>query len=153
MSGKTFLPVKLVNTLKPSSDPNSESPAEPKVHLVACGNYESPAGGDGSPEEFSTQNVDPYVIKAMASELAQNKDWATPAGDVSAAFLNSPLGGSEWILLEPPAILKKLGLVKPDVLFAPYKAIYGLRRSPKDWSKDRSSRSTTRRLPQPAGKS
>ena len=117
------LPMKLVNTLKPSSDP--EKPVEPKVRLVACGNYENSAGGSGSPEEFSTQNVDPYVIKAMASELAHNKDWVIAAGDVSAAFLNSPLGGSEWILLEPPAVLKRLGLVKPDVLYAPYKAIYG----------------------------
>ena len=112
------LPMKLVNTLKPSSDP--DSPVEPKVRLVACGNYESPAGGNGSPEEFSTQNVDPYVIKTMASELAQNAGWVMAAGDASAAFLNSPLGGAEWILLEPPAILKRLGLVKPDVLYCLY---------------------------------
>ena len=53
------IPMKLVNTLKPSSDPSSGSPAEPKVRLVACGNFEGGAGSSGDPEEFSTQNVDP----------------------------------------------------------------------------------------------
>ena len=37
-------------------------------------------------------------------------------------------------MLEPPAALKR---VAEDVQYLPIRAIYGLRRSPLDWSKDR----------------
>ena len=37
-------------------------------------------------------------------------NWLAAAGDVSAAFLNTVVGGDEWVVFEPLAILKKLGL-------------------------------------------
>ena len=41
---------------------------------------------------------------------------------------------SEIVLLEPPAILKRLGLVEAGTIWRARKHIYGLRRSPKAWS-------------------
>ena len=128
------IPTQLVNTLKPVNDPGTNMTDEPKVRLVACGNHQNPKD---VPEDLSTNNVDMYVLRTMAKETALHPDWVMGAGDVSAAFLNTPLGGNELILLEPPGILKKLGLLASDTVYAPVRAIYGLKRSPADWSKHR----------------
>ncbi|CAE7277127.1 TY2B-LR1 [Symbiodinium sp. CCMP2592] len=127
------LPMQLVNTLKPLNE--SSGPIdEPKVRIVACGNFQHDSQDK---EDLSTQNVDMSVLRTMAKETALRPSWIMGAGDISAAFLNTFLGGKDLVILEPPAVLKRLGLIAEDVQYVPIRAIYGLRRSPLDWSRDR----------------
>ena len=63
-----------------------------------------------------------------------HSEWVAASGDVSLAFLNSKLDDDDIVLLEPPSALRRLGLVKPKVLWRARKHIYGLRRSPRAWS-------------------
>ncbi|CAE7908751.1 unnamed protein product, partial [Symbiodinium necroappetens] len=63
--------------------------------------------------------------------------WIAGAADISTAFLNTVLQRGEAPLLEPPAIMRRLNLVPRGVKYLPLKALYGLRISPKEWSRDR----------------
>ena len=46
------------------------------------------------------------------------------------------------ILVSPPAILRRLGLVQPDVYWKLKKALYGLRCAPKKWGIERDATMT-----------
>ena len=127
------LPTKLVVTRKPL-DANAEHqdnlPWKAKVRIAACGNHEL----QHEVEENSTQNISPDALRLMAHQLSRHDNWIGASGDVSLAFLNSALPDNEIVLLEPPGILRRLGLVKPGTLWRVRKHIYGLRRSPRAWS-------------------
>ena len=132
------LPTKLVTSRKPEEENGHESktkgqgepPWKAKVRLCACGNFEAYDGA-----EVTTQNVSPTALRIMGHELSAHPEWVAASGDVSLAFLNSKLDDDDIVLLEPPSTLKRLGLVKPNVLWRARKHIYGLRRSPRAWSK------------------
>ncbi|OLP84290.1 Copia protein [Symbiodinium microadriaticum] len=129
------LPTKLVTSRKPEEETGGESkvqgepPWKAKVRLCACGNFEAYDGA-----EVTTQNVSPTALRIMGHELSAHSEWVAASGDVSLAFLNSKLDDDDIVLLEPPSALRRLGLVKPKVLWRARKHIYGLRRSPRAWS-------------------
>ena len=55
--------------------------------------------------------------------------------DISTAFLNADLPlEQKRVVVRPPAVMVKYGLVDPNELWVAEKAIYGLRVSPKAWS-------------------
>ena len=132
------LPTKLVVSRKPedgalesSQEPSKieDPPWKAKCRLRACGNFEAEDGA-----EVSTQNVCPMALRIMGYQLSSHASWIGASGDVSLAFLNSSMDPSEIVLLEPPAILKRLKLVEAGTIWRARKHIYGLRRSPKAWS-------------------
>ena len=73
----------------------------------------------------------------MYHKFVQEPTWIAGAADISTAFLNSVLQRGEAPLLDPPAIMKRLNLVPRGVKYLPLKALYGLRISPKERSRDR----------------
>ncbi|OLP99844.1 Retrovirus-related Pol polyprotein from transposon TNT 1-94 [Symbiodinium microadriaticum] len=120
------IPMKLVLSEKPLAAPGSteegigEQVYIEKARLVACGNFQN---NEFAKDELSTENVPPWIVRTMYHKLAQEPSWIAGAADISTAFLNTVLQRGEAPLLEPPAI--------------PLKALYGLRISPKEWSRDR----------------
>ena len=136
-----ILPTKLVVSRKPDDsaleavadkktkkNQITEPPWKAKVRLCACGNFEANDGTD-----VTTQNVSSQALRIMGHELSAHQTWIAAGGDISLAFLNSDMDPSELVLLEPPSVLKRLGLVKPGTVWRARKHIYGLRRSPKAW--------------------
>eukprot|EP00975_Prorocentrum_lima_P011274 2394129-Prorocentrum_lima.AAC.1 len=59
--------------------------------------------------------------------------------DAKTAFLYDPLDPVEdgTMLVQPPSLLVKFGLVPPDALWKFKKSLYGLRCAPKRWSNTR----------------
>ena len=73
-----------------------------------------------------------------AIRKAAIKGWQIRTKDVSTAFLNAPYKvKGEVLVLVPPKIFVKAGLVKEDEVWEVTKAIYGLKESPLLWSKER----------------
>ena len=68
-----------------------------------------------------------------------NKEWSIGSLDVRTAFLYAELDDEEdgIFLVQPPAILVRMNLVKPGVLWKLKKALYGLRCAPKKWGQTR----------------
>ncbi|CAE7745184.1 unnamed protein product [Symbiodinium sp. CCMP2592] len=135
------IPMKLVLSEKPVEPGSTEKGIDnqgflAKARLVACGNFQN---NEFAKDELSTENVPSWIVRTMYHKLAQEPMWVAGAADISTAFLNTELRRGEAPLLDPPAVMKKLGLVEKGVKFLPLKALYGLRISPKEWAKDRDS--------------
>jgi hypothetical protein len=108
-------------------------PVKLKSRIVACGNY------DESEEEKSTYagGADATAVRTAIRQSAL-KMWMVRAKDVCTAFLNADYYvEGEMLLLQPPYIYVKAGLVDPDEYWLVKKAIYGLKESPLLWSKER----------------
>ena len=76
-----------------------------------------------------------------AIRIAALKKWTVRTKDVSTAFLNADyVIKGEMLLLRPPYIYVKAGLVEADEFWLVKKAIYGLKESPLLWSKERDRR-------------
>ena len=126
------LPTKLVAAKK--KKPNE--PVKLKSRIVARGNY------DESEEEQSTYagGADATAVRT-AIRIAALRRWMIRTKDVSTAFLNAVYTiKGEILLLRPPYIYVKAGLVEPDEFWMVRKAIYGLKESPLLWSKDRDNK-------------
>ena len=139
-----IIPSKLVCTRK--------SGGRFKARLVACGNYVDLSGKDGESRSASVDlyagGIDAAVLRQVLA-LAVKKRWSAGSTDVSTAFLNaelldrqSPLTKpaplsqqvpSEIVVLRPPSLLVKHGLVPPRSFMLVLRAVYGLDQSPRDW--------------------
>jgi hypothetical protein len=123
------LPTKLVAVKK--KKPNE--PTKLKSRIVACGNY------DESEEEKSTYagGADATAVRTAIRRAALKK-WIIRTKDVSTACLNADyVIEGEMLLLKPPYIYVKAGLIEADEYWLVKKAIYGLKESPLLWSKER----------------
>jgi len=108
-------------------------PVKTKSRIIACGNY------DASEDEKSTYagGADATAVRT-AIRRAALKRWTIRTKDVSTVFLNADyIIVGEMLLLKPPYIYVKAGLVEPDEYWMVKKAIYGLKESPLLWSKER----------------
>ena len=123
-----------------------------KARLVACGNYVDLGGKDGESRSASVDlyagGIDAAVLRQVLA-LAVKKGWSAGSTDVSTAFLNaelldrqSPLTKpaplsqqvpSEIVVLRPPSLLIRHGLLPPRSLMLVQRAVYGLDQSPRDW--------------------
>ena len=100
------LPTKLVAVKK--NKPNE--PTKLKSRIVACGNY------DESEDEKDTYagGADATAVRT-AIRTAALKEWILRTKDVSTAFLNAEYYvKGQLLLLKPPAIYVKAGLVGPE---------------------------------------
>ena len=146
-----ILPMRLVLAKKPDLEAEADSQNgatigaevaeaafKARVRLVACGNFQ--ADSEVNASEIECENLNPEALRLVYGRLAAEKHWEGLTLDISAAFLNSLLPENESILLRPPSVLVKLGLVPPDVIFHANKSIYGLRRGSYDWQSERTDK-------------
>ena len=117
---------------------SAEAAFKARVRLVACGNFQP--GQEIDKTEIECENLSPEVPRLVYGRLASEQDWEGLTLDISAAFLNSALPKHKRILLRPPSVLVKLGLIPAGVPPWAQKSIYGLRRGPKDWQSERSEK-------------
>lgn len=121
-----ILPMKVVAGTKA---PDASGYRRFKARGCVCGNFEAI---DPSEQTF-TQNLDIASLR-MALALCAHRRWSISALDVSTAFLNAFLPvDKKRVVIRPPAIFIKFGLVPAGELWVAERAIYGLRCSPKAW--------------------
>jgi len=123
------LPSKLVATKK--KKPNV--PMKMKARLVACGNM---AEEDDTKDTYAG-GADATAVRSAIRQAAL-KSWQIRTKDVSTAFLNAKYEvEGEILILIPPKVFIKAGLVQDDEVWEVKMAIYGLKESPLLWAKER----------------
>eukprot|EP00971_Amphidinium_carterae_P060074 1188842-Amphidinium_carterae.1 len=90
----------------------------------------------------------PHIRAAV--NVAASRSWSLGVLDVSTAFLNATLEKEVWG--RPPAILERAGLIRAGTVWRFKRAIYGLRESPRAWSKERDAQLEERTFETSAGK-
>ena len=92
------------------------------------------------PENFAG-NPGAETVRILLSILARRPTNMTAVVlDISCAFLNARLDRSpdaKPVFIQPPSIIYKLGLLEKGFIWRARKAIYGLRRSPRQWELER----------------
>ena len=92
------LPAKVVWTIKPDKF---------KCRIVACGNQTQDIYG-----RTSTTDLDTAMLRFILSWGASSSEHATASLDITAAFLNAELPPGRVVVLRPPSILYRLGLIR-----------------------------------------
>ena len=136
------IPSKIVPTLKPAdegqeAEMNSEGYIE-KSRLCACGNFEN--GVDNSGEPWTSSNIPPEIVRCMVSMAVKKLDWTLGGFDVEAAFLNAEISSGDPVLITPPKVMRDLGLIGKDTIWIARRNIYGLRRGPTEWERERDTK-------------
>ena len=113
------VPSKGVFTLKPGGPRR-------KARLVACGNYAQKE----ETESVYASGADAITLRFALKHGAET-GWTAIIRDIKVAFLNAPLNieadDAPVVVLKPPRIFIKLGLLKEGEYFLAKKAVYGLR--------------------------
>ena len=120
------VPGKLVPTIKPGAGGGKK-----KARIVACGNFTN----RDAQEHLYASTGDAVVLRIMM-KLASENTWEGVSLDVKTAFLNAPWEDLD-VLVRPPSLVVKMGLVESDTLWLPTKALYGFRKSPRLWGMHR----------------
>ena len=107
------LPAKVVWTTKPDKF---------KCRIVACGNQTQDIYG-----RISTTDLDTAMLRFMLSWGASSSDHEMASLDITAAFLNAELPPGRVVVLRPPSILYRLGLIPQGFCWRVHRAIYGVR--------------------------
>ena len=121
------------NKASRSKEKKPNEPTKLKSRIVACGNY------DKSENEKDTNagGADVTAVRT-AIRIATLQKWTIRTKDVSTAFLNADyVVKGEILLLRPPYIYVKAGLIEADEYWIVKKAIFGLKESPLLWSTER----------------
>ncbi|CAE7548918.1 RE1 [Symbiodinium sp. CCMP2592] len=106
--------------------------------LCACGNFE--AGVDNNGEPWSSSNIPPEIVRTFVSLAASNDAWTLGGLDVEAAFLNADISSGDPVILTPPKVMRDLNMIPPNTVWIARKNIYGLRRGPTEWQKERDTK-------------
>ena len=129
------LPTKPVLVKKPQPDATDfDNPYNHKARIVVCGNMQQNAQKEMTnraevPDAFFTRCILAMVVL---------KTFCLTVLDVNAAFLYASLPKDDPpVTVSPPGLLKRLGLAGQTELWVLRKALYGLRVSPKCWTKTR----------------
>ena len=122
------VPGKLVPTIKPSPGGGKK-----KARVVACGNFTAKDAQD----DLYAGTGDVVTFRLMLQYAAEKK-WSGLTMNIRTAFLNTPWD-DEDVLVKPPSLLVRMGLVSEGVLWQPTKALYGFRKSPRLWGCHRDS--------------
>ena len=126
------IPSKMVFVVKPAQ---GQKNGKKKSRWVICGNFEQVREG----ETNYSGGADSTAFRVQIA-AASRFQWSGTTLDVRTAFLNALM---EWepdevpLLVRPPSILVEMGLIESHVLFEPLRAVYGFRRSPRLWGKQR----------------
>ena len=128
------IPAKMVMVKKPLHDGAGGWKARARV--VCCGNFEP--GSVGKDVGNRAEVPSTFEMRTLLA-LGVDKGWSIGSLDVKTAFLYAELDEEEdgIIVVQPPSILVRLGLVRPGVLWKLKKALYGLRCAPKRWGEER----------------
>lgn len=116
------VPGKLVPTIKPAPGGGKK-----KARVVACGNF---TAKDAQDDLYA--GTGDVVTFRMMLQYAAEMGWEGVTMDIRTAFLNTPWD-DEDVLVKPPALLVRMGLVSEGILWQPTKALYGFRKSPRLW--------------------
>ena len=137
LPGLQVLPMKFVFTCKPPSEP-PDKPDDPwyrrKARIVVCGNH-----AQDNENEVYTSGATAEVLR-IAIALASRRGWKLGVIDVTAAFLRTPIKnepGFPVVAGSPPKLLLRLGLIKPGEIWYFTHAFYGMKESPRLWSRFR----------------
>ena len=139
------IPSKVVPTLKPSEDEKANADGfMEKSRICACGNFEE--GTDNNGEPWSSSNIPPEIVRCFVSLAAKVESWTLGGLDVEAAFLNAEITGDP-VVITPPKIMRDLGIVGDDTVWVAERNIYGLRRGPTEWERERDTKLDNAELP------
>lgn len=112
------LPMKAVTVQKPD---------KLKARFVVCGNMaEEPEPGEEA--DNSVGGACTMAVRCLVM------GWSLRTIDVAAAFLQAPRRGDRVSLVEPPSILRALGLSQGGEYWRVRCALYGFMQSPSDWA-------------------
>ena len=123
------LPAKLVLTEKPLHD--GKGGFKKKARICVCGNFEAGVGHD----PYNRSEVpSTYELRTLLA-LAEGLEWDVGALDIRVAFLNAALNDDvdPIYLVNPPELLRRLGLIPMKKWWKLGKVLYGLRSGPKKW--------------------
>ena len=95
---------------------------------------------DNSGEPWTFSNVPPEIVRCMVSLTAKQEGWTLGGFDVEAAFLNAEISSGDHVLITPPKVMRDLQLVAEDTIWIARRNIYGLRRGPTEWERERDSK-------------
>ena len=118
------LPAKAVWTIRPDKF---------KCRIVACGNQTQDIYG-----RTSTTDLDTAMLRFILSWGASSSDHKMASLDITAAFLNAELPPKRVVVLRPPSILYRLGLIPQGFCWRVHRAVYGLREAPSLWQDETS---------------
>ena len=142
LPGLQILPMKFVFTCKPPSE-TAETENAPwyrrKARIVVCGNH-----AQDNENEVYTSGATAEVLR-IAIALASKKGWRLGVIDVTAAFLRTPIKnepGFPVVAGSPPKLLQRLGLTQPGEIWFFTHAFYGMKESPRLWSRFRDGEMT-----------
>ena len=102
------------------------------MQRLCCGNF---ATKDPTEQVWTAQAETSSVMSGL--RLAQLRRWSIAKLDVKGASMYAQLPDDLLIVVRPPKIWGKLGLVAPGVLWTLRKAVYGLRCAPRAWGLER----------------
>ena len=114
-----ILPMKAVTVRKPDKY---------KARFVVCGNMAT----EPCVEDTSVGGICTVALRCMVHKAALSK-WSLGNIDVAGAFLQAPRRGEKTTLVEPPAILRQMGLCAYGEKWRVRCALYGFTESPSDW--------------------
>ena len=147
------IPSKIVPTLKPAEEDQQATANEDgyveRSRLCACGNFEN--GADNSGEPWTSSNIPPEIVRCMVSMTVKEKAWTLGGFDVEAAFLNAEISSGDPVLNTPPKVMRDLGIVGKDTIWIARRNIYGLRRGPTEWERERDAKCNNAELLEKAG--
>ncbi|CAE6970333.1 unnamed protein product [Symbiodinium natans] len=141
------IPAKMVFTRKAAS-------GQRKARACACGNFlqaeESSKTKQELREEVYAAGIDITVLRTMLA-VGARRGWKAGTTDIKGAFLNAPLlqrtkTKTERIILDPPKILSRAGIIPPYEKWLVTRALYGLDISPKSWAVFRNQQLNGRRF-------
>ena len=137
-----LVPSKAVCTLKPPSEKGSK--ARRKFRLVLCGNF---AARDDQAYDLYAGGASAETVRLALTMAARHK-WVGATSDITAAFLLAtwPEELARYAIY-PPRMLVDAGFIDPDCVWEVLKPLYGLRESPAIWSRCRSRRLASARIP------
>ena len=108
----------------------SEKPEKLKGRLVVCGNYseEDPFGNT------SVGGIDSVGVRTL-THTASMKGWELGTVDVQGAFLQADrrVPPGRVTVVEPPSLLRSMGLTSAGEKWVVNCALYGFMESPADW--------------------
>ena len=114
-----ILPMKAVTVRKPDKY---------KARFMVCGNM----AVEPCMEDTSVGGICTVALRCMIHRAAISR-WKLASIDVAGAFLQAPRRGEKVTLVEPPAILRQLGLCGCGEKWRVRCALYGFAESPADW--------------------
>ena len=128
------IPAKLVTVQKPLHD--GEGGWKAKARVVCCGKIEPGSVGEDLQNRAEVPST--YGVRTLLA-IGAEKGWSSGSLDVKTAFLYAELNVEEdgIMVVPPPSILVRMGLVEPGIMWKLKKALCGLRCAPKRWSQER----------------